>query len=86
MCSVPVCSEFDFGVLTGDQLWNQGQVGDLCSSPAELKDDDERHEVDKAGPLRGEGVAAQTLVKDEGEGHHHAQGAWVTHTHTNMKW
>lgn len=55
-------------MLTGDQLWNERQVGDLGGGPAELKHDDERDEVGQTGPLRGEVAAAQALVEDEGKG------------------
>ena len=70
MCaySVPVRSEFYFSMLTGDQLWNERQVGDLRGGPAKLKDYDERDEIGQACQLRSEGVTAQTLVKDEGKG------------------
>lgn len=68
---IPVCGELYFSMLTGDQLRNERKVGDLRCGPAELKDDDERDEVGQADPLRGERIAAQTLVKDEGEGQHH---------------
>ena len=54
-------------MLTGDQFWNKGQVRDLCGGPAKLKNNDERDEVDQTGPLRGEGIAGQTPVKDEGK-------------------
>ena len=78
--NLPVCSELYFSMLTGDQLWNEREVGDLCGRPAKLKDDDERDEVGQADPLRGKGVAAQTLVEDEGKGQHHTHCAWKTHT------
>ena len=76
--NVPVRSEFYFSVFTGDQLWNERQVGDLCGGPAELKDDDEWDEVGQTGPLRGECVTAQTLVEDEGKGQHDAHSTWMT--------
>lgn len=71
-------------MLTGDQLWDERQVGDLSGGPAELKDNDERDKVGQAGPLRGVGVTAQTLVEDEGKGQHHAQCTWITHTEANI--
>lgn len=64
-------------MLTGDQLRNERQVGDLSGGPAELEDDDEWDEVGQTGPLRGTGTAAQTLVEDEGEGQQHSQRTWI---------
>ncbi len=75
----PVRCQFHFSMLTGDQLRDERQVGDLSGSPAKLKDDDEGYEVGQTGPLRGDGAAAQTLVEDEGKGQQHAQSAWLTH-------
>lgn len=78
----PVGGELHLGVLAADQLWDEGQVGDLRGGPAELEDDDKGHEVGEAGPLRGVGAAAQTLVEDEGEGEQHAHRPCSTRTHT----
>lgn len=61
-------------MLACDKLWDQGQVGDLRCSPAELEDNDEWGEVGGTGPLRGDTTAAQTLVEDEGKGQQHTQG------------
>lgn len=72
-------------MLAGDKLWNERQVGYLRGGPAKLKDDDERDKVGQTGPLRGEGVTAQTLVEDKGKGQHDAQRTWVTHTQANRK-
>lgn len=72
---LPVCSELHFSMLTGDQLWDERQVGDLRGGPAKLEDDDEWGKVDQAGPLRSVRVTAQALVEDEGKGHHHTQRA-----------
>lgn len=77
----PVRGELHPGMLTSHQLRNQGQVRNLNSSPAKLEDDDERSKVGHAGPLGGQGAAAQTLVENKGEGKQHTQCAWNTHTH-----
>lgn len=65
-------------MLTGDQLRNERQVGDLSGGPANLENDDEGDKVDLTGPLRGVGTASQTLVEDEGEGQQHGQRTWIT--------
>lgn len=79
----PVRSELHPGMLTSHQLWNQGQVRNLNSSPAKLEDDDEWSEVGHTGPLGGDGAAAQTFVENKGEGKQHTQCAWNTHTYTH---
>lgn len=73
---VPVCSDFYFGVFTADQLWDEGKMRNLCGSPAKLKDNYHRDEEGHAGPLRGEGFTARTLVEDEAKGQYHTQCAW----------
>lgn len=72
---VPVRRELHLGVLAGHQLGNERQVGDLSGGPAELKDDDERGEIDETHPLRENPTAAQTRVKDERERQQHADGS-----------
>lgn len=62
-------------MLTSHQLGDQGQVRNLNGGPAKLEDDDEGDEVGHAGPLRGDGAAAHTLVKNKGEGKQHTQRA-----------
>lgn len=55
-------------MVTGHQLWNETQVGDLRGSPTKLEDDDEGPVVHQGGPL-GRGLpAAQTRAEDEREG------------------
>lgn len=63
-------------MITGHQLWDEGQVGDLCGCPAELEDDDEGEVVDEGCPLWCVFLATQAGVEDEGEGHEDTGGAW----------
>jgi len=63
-------------MVTGRQLGDEGQVGDLRGCPAELEDDDEGEVVDEGCPLRRVLIAAQAGVEDEGEGQEDAGGAW----------
>lgn len=47
----------------------------MDGSPTKLEDDDEWNEVGNAGPLRGDGAAAHTLIKNEVEGKQYTQCA-----------
>lgn len=72
---LPVSGQLNFSVLAGGQLRNEGQVRDLGSCPAKLKDDDERDEVNEAHPLWGVLITAQARAEDEGEGDNHTDCA-----------
>lgn len=74
-CSPESC-ELNLLMVTGHQLGDEGQVGDLCGCPAELEDDDEGEVVDEGCPLRRVLLATQAGVEDEGEGHKDTGGAW----------
>jgi len=73
----PVGSELHLGLVAGDQLWDEGEVGDLCGGPAELEDHDEGREIRELGPLRRVGATRQTRREDEAEGEEHAQRPWT---------
>lgn len=62
-------------MVTGHQLWDETQVGNLCGSPAKLEDDDEGPIVQQGGPLRRGLPAAQTRAEDEWEGEQDTDGA-----------
>lgn len=73
----PVGGELHLGLVAGDQLWDEGEVGDLCGGPAELEDHDEGREIGELGPLRRVGATRQTRREDEAEGEEHAQRPWT---------
>ena len=72
---VPQSCELHLLVVVGDELWDEAEVGDLCSSPAELEDHNEGPVVEEGGPLRCGGPAAQAGAEDEGEGQQDTDGA-----------
>lgn len=62
-------------MVIGDELGDEAEVGNLCSSPAKLEDDNEGPVVEEGNPL-GRGLpAAQAGTEDEGEGEQDAEGA-----------
>ena len=61
-------------MLTGHQLWDEGEMGDLGGGPAKLEDDDEGDEIGETHPVWGVHVTTQAWVEDEGEGNKHAKG------------
>lgn len=62
-------------MVIGDELRDEAEVGNLCSSPAKLEDDNEGPVVEEGNPL-GRGLpAAQAGTEDEGEGEQDAEGA-----------
>lgn len=65
----PVGGELHLGTLAGNQLWDEGQVWDLCGCPTKLEDDDEGGEVNNLNPLRSVVGTDQTGVEYEGEGY-----------------
>ena len=72
---VPQSCELHLLMVVGDELWDEAEVGDLCSSPAELEDHNEGPVVEEGGPLRRGGLAAQAGAEDEGEGQQDTDGA-----------
>ena len=72
---VPQSRELHLLVVVGDELWDEAEVGNLCSSPAELEDHNEGPVVEECGPLRCGGPAAQAGTEDEGEGQRDTDGA-----------
>ena len=72
----PESCQFHLLMVTGHQLRDKGEVGDLRGCPAELEDDDEGEVVDEGCPLWSALLAAQAGVEDEGEGDEDAGGTW----------
>lgn len=72
----PESCEFHLLMVTGHQLRDEREVGDLRGRPAELKDDDEGEVVDEGRPLWSALLAAQAGVEDEGEGDEDTSGTW----------
>ena len=71
----PESRELHLLMVVGDELRDEAEVGNLCSSPAELEDHDEGPVVEEGNPLRRAGLAAQAGAEDEGEGQQDADGA-----------
>lgn len=65
---VPEGRELHLLVVTGHQLWDEAQVGNLRGSPAKLEDDDEGSIVQQGSPFRRGFPAAQARAEDEREG------------------
>lgn len=72
--ALPEGRELHLLVVAGDQLWDEGEMGDLCGRPPKLKDDHERDEVNEGCPLGRVLRAAETGAEDEGERENHADG------------
>lgn len=64
---VPEGRELHLLVVTGHQLWDETQVGNLRGSPAKLEDDDEGCIVQQGSPLGCGSRAAQARAEDERE-------------------
>lgn len=62
-------------MVVGNKLGDEAEVGNLCSSPAKLEDDNEGPIVEEGGPLRRGRPTAQAGTEDEGEGEQDADGA-----------
>ena len=62
-------------MVIGDELGDKAEVGNLCSGPAKLEDDDEGPIVEEGGPLGRGCPTAQAGTEDEGEGEQDTGGA-----------
>lgn len=72
---VPESRELHLLLVIGDKLGDEAEVGNLCSSPAKLEDDNEGPVVEQGSPLRCGCPTAQAGTEDEGEGEQDAGGA-----------
>lgn len=72
---VPESCELHLLVVIGDELGDEAEVGNLCSGPAKLEDDNEGPVVEEGSPLRCGCPTAQAGAEDEREGEQNADGA-----------